>query len=349
VTTARRPVIGIVGDDVPRQLVLAIGAIPHRLTGSWSAPVDDEARALLGACDVESARILTRLRSGAAGVDALIVCNDSQAHLRLFYALRATTTATDAPVHLLDMPRADTVPARRFARFQLAGLAAFCVGATGGAALELSALRAAGEAERELGAALERMRERRRADPPGCTGAAALEACLAAARTDPADAVQRADAATSDVPPSAVRVHVTGSSHPDAALYRLLEQDGVVVVSEDHDTGDGAWLGAGVDGDSVAQIVERLIDAHFARVTGSATTPTALRAETTSEAAQRARADAVVALVRDLDEAPLWDLADQRAALAGRPLLAETRVPPGGEEEAMRRLADALARTAVRA
>lgn len=344
--TTSAPVIGVVGNDVPRQLLLALGARPHRLTGSWNGDVEPAAQQLLGATDAVVARVLTEIRAGALALDALVVCNDSQAHVRLFYVLRAT--APELPLHLLDMPRQDSEPARRFARFQLETLAAFCSRATGKTA-DRASLTAAAAAESALGDALRRLRARRRADPPQCSGADALDAILDAARLAPSEAVDRVDAANTAVASSAIRVHVTGSSHPDSAFYRVLEQDGrCVVVSEDHDTGDAAWLGVTAPAETVPQALEGLIDAHFARVSTSATASSADRAAHTREVAGAAHADVVAAVIRELDEGPLWDLADQGVALQERALVS-VRVPSAGETAAAQDLARTLVERAVRA
>jgi benzoyl-CoA reductase/2-hydroxyglutaryl-CoA dehydratase subunit BcrC/BadD/HgdB len=342
--TTSAPVIGVVGNDVPRQLLLALGAVPHRLTGSWTGPVDPDAQQLLGATDAAVARLLTELRSDARPLDALVVCNDTQAHLRLFYVLRAT--GSNVPVHLLDMPRDASEPARRFARSQLDALAAFCATVTG-RALDAGSLAAAADAEAAVGDALRRLRSRRRAHLPLCAGAEALVAIQDAARLAPADAVARLNAAGTPMSSGAVRVHLTGSSHPDAAFYRDLESDGrCVVVSEDHDTGDAAWLGEAVRGETTEHVLEGLIDAHFARVTTSATASGAERAAFTRDIAREAGADAVAAIIRELDEAPLWDLADQRDALGGIPFVS-VRVAPGGEDEAARGLVREVVERAV--
>ena len=334
-------VIGIVGNDVPRQLVLASGATPHRLTGSWTGAVDPTAGELLGAADAAVVRILAELRAGRLDGDGLVVCADSQANVRLFYVLRAI--APDLPLHLLDLPRADSAAARRFARFQLASLADFLEGVTAHP-IDAASLASAAEAERELGRALERLRARRRAEPAQCSGTAALGALLDAARLDPAEAVARVDGALSDVPRTGIRVHLTGSNHPDAELYRILEDHGCVVVSEDHDTGDGSWLGVAADASSVDDAIDGLVDLHFARVGGSATASSAARARVTRETAERSSAHVVGSLVRELDEAPAWDLPDQTALLAeiGVALRAQSRVEPGDELRAARDLAHGL-------
>lgn len=340
--TSPRPIVGIVGNDVPRQLVLAAGGIPHRLTGSWTGAVDPVARDLLGAADAVTGRILADVRADRVDVEGLVVCADSQAHVRLFYVLRAI--APGLPLHLLDLPRADSSAARRFARFQLESLAAFLSGITGHS-IDAASLASAASAERKLGRALERLRARRRAEPAQCSGTVALEALLDAARLDPERAVARVDAARSDVRRAAIRVHLTGSNHPDAALYRVLEDHGCVVVSEDHDTGDGAWLGAAVDAPTLDEAVEGFVDLHFGRVGGSATASSAARARLTRETASLASARAVGALISELDEAPAWDVPDQ-AALLGEidvPLHVRTRVHPGDELRAAQELAQKLA------
>jgi benzoyl-CoA reductase/2-hydroxyglutaryl-CoA dehydratase subunit BcrC/BadD/HgdB len=348
VTATRQAFVGIVGGDVPRQLVLASGAIPYRLTGSWEGDIDPAAQDLLGAADAPVARILTDLRAGRIACDALVVCADSQAHVRLFYALRSV--APELPLQLLDLPRAESAAAHRFARFQLERLQDFLTGVTG-RPIDVAALAAAAREERGLGAALARLRDRRRAAPAQCSGAMALEAYLDAARRPPADAVARVDDAHGDVPAGAVRVHLTGSDHPDAAVYRLLEEHGCVVVSEDHGTGDAAQLGAAVDGDGVDEVLEGLIAQHFARVGTSATASSASRARLTREAAAHSRAAVVASVVREFDEAPAWDLPDQGALLAeiGVPLTVSTRVPPDGASPAARELAADIVRSAAAA
>ena len=340
------PVIAVIGNDLPRQLVLACGAVPHRLTGSWDGTVDAKAQELLGAADAVAVRILTELLAGRERMDALVVCNDSQAHLRLFYALRAIGWST--PVHLLDMPRADTAPARRFAAAQYRALISFCAGVTGKAP-DGAILRTAGSEEHSLGDALGALRERRRAG--ACSGTESLEAVLAAGRLAPVEAGRLLDATgIGGAAGDGIRLHVTGSNHPDATAYRVLEQHGAVVVSEDHDTGDGAWLGHAVDSDDIDDVVTGLIDAHIDRIATSSTSSAAARAQLTATGAGVSGAAAVIALIRDLDEAPLWDLADQQEALAalGIPFVVRSRMAADGTATAADE-ATAAVRTGARA
>ncbi|TQL66670.1 benzoyl-CoA reductase/2-hydroxyglutaryl-CoA dehydratase subunit BcrC/BadD/HgdB [Nocardioides albertanoniae] len=334
------PLIGIVGDDVPRQLVLAAGAVPRRLFGSWHEPVSAEAAELLGTVDAAAGRILDDLLSGwHDDLAGLLVCHDSQADLRIFYVLRilAQRGRLPFPVHLVDAPRLDSPAARRFVGKQYARLLEFCEQVTGRRA-DVGSLRRAAEQELALGSALETMRERRRNG--GCTGAEALRAYCAAATMSPEEAVAEVSGAGAAVAPGATPVHVTGSNHPDAGLYDALERTGdLVVVGEDHDTGDTAWLGVAVDGTETGEVIDALAAAHLARPAAATGGLAAARAAYTATCAERTHARAAIALVREHDDAPTWDLAHQRLALdrLGVSIVTRTRIRPDEDIAALAR------------
>lgn len=328
------PVIGIVGGDVPRQLVLAAGAIPRRLLGSWSGPVSDRAASLLGAVDPVAARILTELLAPAATLPAaLVVCNDSSAHLRLFYVLRLLRDEGLPPVHLLDLPRRDSAEARRFAAVQLRALAEFCAEVTGRLPTA-AALGTAADAEREVGAAVAALRDRRRTTPPAVTGTTALAALIAAQTLPPADAVARLEAAVEAVDPAAVRVHVTGSGHPDPSVYAAIEQAGSVIVSDDVDTGDLAWFGETAGGD-LAAACTHLADRHFTRAVAAPVSLTAERAAGARLRAAAGGAEVAVSIRRVGDDGPAWDLPAARKELAdvGIPVVGCAIADAGGLAE----------------
>ena len=330
--------IGVVGNDVPRQLVMASGGIARRLGGAWDGPIDERAAALLGAVDPVVAGVLTDLLGGRQSeVDGLIVCNDSQSHLRLFYILRMLQGEGLPRVHLLDLPRVESEGARRFATLQFDALVQFCAGVSGTAPTP-EALRSAGSREAQVRTAVDRLQGRRRATSP-VRGGDALSAMLAAGALEPEAAVAALDAVREEAPKDAVRVHVTGSAHPDASVYRALEEHGMVVVSEDHDTGDEAWLGACVVSDDVESVNGGLIRQHFGRIAGSATCSIASRAALTTASAIRSGARIVLSLIREGDEAPAWDLAvmSEELAAAGIRLVSRRWISHG---DAVRHLAD---------
>ncbi|WP_147301237.1 2-hydroxyacyl-CoA dehydratase family protein [Citricoccus muralis] len=348
------PRVGVVGADVPRQIVLACGAVPARILGSWTGAVSQESTELLGATDAVAARVLNEILSGAHDeLAGLVVCNDSMADLRVYYVLRilAERGRVPFPVHFLDAPRGGGDHRRRFVSHQYERLAAFTSGITGHQA-DATSLAGAAAREAELGAALEAVRGRRREGV--LSGTTALTAYRAAAQLSPEDALERitdlvrsetldrgasepverdgsAEPAAAGVP-----VYVTGSSHPDATVYTELEAAGAIVVGEDHDAGDAAWIGDTVTAATLAEACAVLAARHAARPPAAARSLSSERTDHLLAETERCGAAGVVALVRDLDDGPVWDLADHRPALAGRNLwLAEQlRVPAGGVQDA---------------
>jgi hypothetical protein len=113
---AGTPVVGVVGADVPPELVEAAGAVAVRLTGEPEPPSAEALHVLGAAVDAPTLTLLTRLLAGGAtGLAGLVVSRDCQSSLALFYALRELRRLDPErelpPVHLLDLlhlPRAST-------------------------------------------------------------------------------------------------------------------------------------------------------------------------------------------------------------------------------------------------
>lgn len=328
------PRIGIIGADAPRQIILAAGATPGRLFGAWSGDVSREAAELLGAADAVAARVLDGVLAGLHDdLAGLVVCNDSAANLRVYYVLRllAERGRIPYPVQLLDTPRGggqhvNLFVARRYER--LAGFASACTGQ----ALDAETLAAAAAREKSLGKALGRVRDLRAAG--ALSGSTALRCYAAAAQMSPEQAPAAIDAICGvEVPPETMlRVFVTGSSHPDTTVYEALEQSGIVVAGEDHDAGDAAWIGQTVDAASPGEAFRALAELHAQRPPSASRSLTSERTDHLLAEVRRTGADGVVALVRDLDDGPVWDLPSQREALAARGtwLAGVVRVPAHG-------------------
>ncbi|UUT34708.1 2-hydroxyacyl-CoA dehydratase family protein [Microbacterium elymi] len=227
---------------------------------------------------------------------------------------------------------------------QLEALTAFCTRLSGSSSTPES-LRASAAGEADVAAALGRLRARRRAPSP-VAGTSALAAMIAATSQTATDAVAALDAVVETAPPGALRAHLTGSAHPDASVYARLEEHGIVVVSDDHQTGDETRLGACVDSGDLDEVHAGLVDHHFARTAGSAGASIAARAAITRVGAQGSGAQAVVSLIREGDEAPAWDLAAIREELAGVgiPVLLRRWIPRGGSSTAAIEVAAELAR-----
>jgi benzoyl-CoA reductase/2-hydroxyglutaryl-CoA dehydratase subunit BcrC/BadD/HgdB len=323
-TAGRPPRIGVIGADLPRQIVLAAGATPVRLFGAWNGTASRKASELLGAADAVAARVLDGVLSGLHDdLAGLVVCNDSMANLRVYYVLHllAQRGRIGYPVHLLDTPRGGGTHRNRFVARQYERLAGFISGCTG-QPLDAASLADAATREAPLARALERVRNRR--VERTLSGGAALACYSAAAQSTPEQALagiesllDRQDAASAVAPGDTVAVFMTGSSHPDATVYEALEASGIVVVGEDHDAGDGAWIGETVDATSPETAFSALAERHALRPPSASRSLSAERTVHLLDEVRRTGATGVVALVRDLDDGPAWDLPDHREALAG--------------------------------
>jgi benzoyl-CoA reductase/2-hydroxyglutaryl-CoA dehydratase subunit BcrC/BadD/HgdB len=327
------PRIGIIGADAPRQIILAAGATPVRLFGAWSGDISREAAELLGAADAVAARVLDGVLAGLHDdLAGLVVCNDSAANLRVYYVLRllAERGRIPYPVQLLDTPRGggqhvNLFVARQYER--LAGFASVCTGQP----VDAGSLSDAAARETSLGGALGQVRELRVAG--ALSGSAALRCYAAAAQLAPEEAVSAIEAIQqNDAPGTMLRVFMTGSSHPDTTVYEALEQSGIGIVGEDHDAGDAAWIGQTVDAASPGEAFTALAGLHAQRPPSASRSLTSERTDHLLAEVRRTGAAGVVALVRDLDDGPVWDLPAQREALAasGTWLAGVVRVPADG-------------------
>lgn len=300
--------VGVVGYYLPRQIVFAAGATPVQLHGSWTGTYSSQASRLLGAVDAVTKRILTQLLEHKVGdLAGLVICNDSAANLRLFYVARMLSQRGELPypVLLLDCP-SGVAPARhRFIRQQYERLGAFLADLTG-TSLSLRALNEAGEQELLLGEALESLRIQRRAGQ--YTGDQALNAYLTVSQSTHEQALQLLKDMKPNRDVTGLPVFMTGSSHPDATVYQQLENSGVMVVGEDHASGDGAWLGEAALGNTESSIYEELVTLHFGRAPLAARALSHERAQYLKTNLVSTRPEYVVGLVRDLDDAPVWDI-----------------------------------------
>lgn len=330
----RTPRIGVIGADAPRQVILAAGATPVRLFGAWNGDVSREAAELLGAADAVAARVLDGVLSGLHDeLAGLVVCNDSMANLRIYYVLRllAERGRVPYPVHLLDAPRGGGPQRNLFVARQYKRLAGFASGCTG-QAVDAGSLSTAASREKPLAEALGHMRDLR--VKGALSGSAALRCYAAAAQMSPEQALAATEAVLDEqaAPGDTMTVFMTGSSHPDATVYEALEQSGIVVAGEDHDAGDGAWLGKTVDTASPGDTFSALAELHALRPPSASRSLTSERTRHLLAEVRRTGAAGVLALVRDLDDGPVWDLPDQREVLAasGAWLAGVVRVPADG-------------------
>ncbi|MEV0106490.1 2-hydroxyacyl-CoA dehydratase family protein [Nocardia sp. NPDC050799] len=317
-----RPVIGVVGGDVPVEIIEAAGGHAFRLSGA-DRPAGAEAVRLLGAAvDSVAHSILDSILTGEAGfLRGLVVSRDSQAALRLFYVLRMLAQQGRAvpDVHLVDLlhlPRAST---RDYNAGQLAEMADTVAGWTG-TGLTPQNLYTARKLRAELAAALRTVRARRAAG--AVTGATALRVYTLAQTRTPAGCLASMDAGLGATrsrpdPDSAsegpaegrCRVFLTGSTVDQVSVYDRLEAAGLFVAGEDHNWGDPVadlW-------DTPAEVTD--LPTAYAEIAGhrlhagpmAQTSGLAERARYSADRVRRCGASVVLSVGRDHDPAPGWD------------------------------------------
>lgn len=313
-----RPVIGVVGGDVPVEIIEAAGGHAFRLSGAGRAPGDEAVRLLGAAVDSVAHSILDSILTGDLDfLRGLVVSRDSQAALRLFYVVRMLALQGRAvpDIHLVDLlhlPRAST---RDYNAGQLAKLADTVAGWTG-TGVTAQNLYTARTLRAELGAALRTVRTYRAAGT--VTGAAALRAYALAQTREPADCLAALDTVLATAraqpgPDSASgghhRIFLTGSTIDQVSVYDGLEATGLFVAGEDHN-----W------GDPVADLWKRPAEAAdlptaYAEIAGhrlhagpmAQTSGLAERARYSADRVRRCGASRVLSVGRDHDPAPGWD------------------------------------------
>ncbi|MEO6338977.1 MAG: 2-hydroxyacyl-CoA dehydratase family protein [Caulobacteraceae bacterium] len=324
-----RRVVACMGGDVPEELIMAAGLTPVRLTSDLEAATPLADVYLGGMVDGDHRALLQLVLDGGYGdLDGLVIARDTENLVRVFYTLRALSktspeTVTKVPpfyfYDLLHMPQRTTGLYNRVRTRELrAKLAAW-------ADVEITdaALRGAIAACNENRALLGQIRQHRIAGAPRLSGAEALKLAVTSrlmAKAQHTALLQTVLEALPNRPALAgKRVFLTGSAHDDTAYYDLIEGCGAVIVGDDHGWGDRGFERL-VEEDTSAPL-DALVDRyHFAPPVGAKYT-VAERAAYTGERAREAKADAVIAIIKNGDPGPRWDVPAQREALGSIPLL----------------------------
>lgn len=328
---ASGPVIGMVGQDVPGELITAVGATALRLRGEPGRDTAVADHYLGTGLDPATRSLLTLLLGREFGtLDAVVVSADCDASLRLYYVLREIIRVEPQthipPVYLVDilhLPRATTT---RYNRVRVGQLVDVLQGWTG-ASITNTALENAVRLHDEIRWLQRKVSALRHAQPARLTGSEYL-AVMGAATRLPLDEYRvlltTLLASTDQLPVhDELRVFLTGSSHDDPGVYRAIEAQGAVIVGEDHDWGELL-----TEREVGAATLDAIAERYQHNGPTSQRSSIRQRATHTATAAAGAGAEVLLSYTRDKDEAPLWDFAAQQAA-AGMPAVMVSRQPYG--------------------
>ncbi|WP_326949264.1 2-hydroxyacyl-CoA dehydratase family protein [Amycolatopsis sp. NBC_01307] len=323
--SAGLPAVGYVGADVPVELITAAGLLPLRLAGK---PGEDSTlgdRYLGRGVDPVARSILTRILTGGYGpLEAVVVSRDCEASLRLFYALRELHRVEPElrlpPVRLVDVLHLPHHTTTRYVHAKIAQLREWLgrwrpIGDDDLAA----AITAHDTLRRSLGRCAVLRRANRLSGTEFLTLVAATTRLPVTAATALAD---RVAAGSPEV--EGVRLFLTGSSHDDPGVYKTLEDNGFLVVGEDHDWGELLFA-------RTCAAPTELALAERYQHNGPAAPRASIRqrAAHTAAAARACDAEVLFSYARVHDDAPPWDFPAQRAATGLRAVPAERQ--PYGE------------------
>lgn len=319
-----RPVIGVIGGEVPVEIIEACGGQAVRLSAA-DRPAGPEAVRLLGAAvDSVAHSVLDRILSGEPGsLRALVVSRDCQASLRLFYVLRMLAAQGRAvpAVHLVDLLHLPRESTRDYNAGQIAKLADTVARWTG-TGITPEGLHAARTLRAELASALRALRDRRAAG--AVSGTTALRVYALAQTATPADCLASVDAvlgadqakpgpgkghARAGAAEGRPRVFLTGSTIDQVSVYDGLESAGLFLAGEDHNWGDPVadlW-------DPPAEVTD--LPTAYADIAGhrlragpmAQTSGLAERARYSADRVRRCGASVVLSVGRHHDPAPGWD------------------------------------------
>ncbi|NUP52858.1 MAG: 2-hydroxyacyl-CoA dehydratase [Catenulispora sp.] len=313
-----RPVVGYFGCDTPVELITAAGALPVRLAGRAGRDTSSARTYLDGAVDPQAVNILAAIltpQDHDPVLDMIVITHDCDASLQLFYTLRELRrigAETFPPVHFVDLLHLPGEPTRRH---NLGRIRRFAdqLAAWRGRAIDAAEL-AEAVADHDAARAARTELRRRRAD--ALSGSEALR-WYAAATAMPArqyaDTLTAALAGAAGDRPAGRPLFVSGSTHDTAEVYDVLEDDGWLVVGEDHDWGDG--------GDQPlvgVPTLEALTDHYTRAVLPTIARPPHRMARDFSEAVRGSGAQYVLTYCRQYDDAHRWGH-PARAAAAGVP------------------------------
>jgi benzoyl-CoA reductase/2-hydroxyglutaryl-CoA dehydratase subunit BcrC/BadD/HgdB len=313
-------VVGCLGSDVPEELLIAAGLLPVRVSGDPEADLEAADRYVERAFDPRVRSQFLRITDGSYSyLDHLVVSSSSDALVRMFYYLRALRMAEPIlpipDLHFFDLLhtrfRTSMLYNRDRARDLRGVIEQWCEREITDEdvvkAIEIC------EENRRL---LRRLSELRAPGPPRVSGAQSL-GIIGASMFLPRQEHSRLVAAfleeaeTNDTV-SGVRLFVTGSAQDHVQFYELVESCGAVVVGEDHDWGDRHFTGMI---DIKTDRIDAIVDRYHLRQPAAHQATVSERVTALLERVHATDAQGVIAFIYEADDAPSWDLPEQRRAL----------------------------------
>jgi benzoyl-CoA reductase/2-hydroxyglutaryl-CoA dehydratase subunit BcrC/BadD/HgdB len=326
-------VIGILGDEAPRELATALGFLPIRISpgrlkvsgNAQTSPSIDLAPDMRLILDAFITRQLD-------WIDGLIIARDSESYARLFAVARELINVGEITEHpriaFLDHLRSKSASAHHYNLQCFDELVSTLVK---WADRELRPTDAAA-ATREAALVTSWMRKMmsfRHETAPRLSGSQFLRISIAAQTLPASELLENLEVVEKRIleskvkPPFGPRVFVTGSPVEDAWTYELFESLGFSVVGEDHSWGEGAWPQFNPGSDPMTAIFD-----HYDEKSPASRSGLKERCEYVAKQAEDVGAEVVFQILFDHDEATGWEFPLLREILRSKRIsLVQFKIP----------------------
>ena len=317
-------VVGLLGADVPDELILAAGMFPVRIYADKDGKLTEADKYLEFSFDPVIRAQFEKLVDGTYAdiIDYLAISNSTDVIIRTYLYLREMRRQEpEKPVPPLDF--IDWLFTRRMI-YQVRNefvvdLFRKTVEEWSGRKISDADIEAAAKILNEDRAALREISALRKADKPRISGTEAMVIIGSAMfmdRAEHAELTRQIAREAKDWPEiEGKRIFLTGSNHEYTDLYEMIEKHGGVVVGEDHDWGDRYFER---DYDTSYSPTRALVDRYMLRSFSSKKAFVSQRVQALDEAVNASRADAVIFYVNVYEESASWDYPSQKKSLEDR-------------------------------
>ncbi len=313
-------VIGYLGHDVPEEVLEAFGLLTIKISGDPDKAVMLADKLLEKGFDSYIRASFDQIVNGAYQyIDKLVISNSSDAIIRSYYYLRALKE-TKTEIQLPDLYFFDFLHSkfRSSALYNRKRLEEFIQQLEKWTGLNLNdenlrnGIHVVNKNLRLL-KEVDKLRGPEQTFIHGTTALQIIGSSLYMSKEEHSQWLQSFLQHSGDLPIiEGPKLYVTGSPHDHTAFYEIVESSGAVIVGEDHDF--GARLYEAEVNENVSPI-DGIVDKYHLRSASSSQAIISERVETLCNNVKASGAKGVIFYILSSDDAPSWDLPEQKQAL----------------------------------
>ncbi len=354
-----KKVVGLMGYDIPEEILLAAGLLPFRITGYYGGERASAEKYLEYSFGSVWKGLWESLTSDYEGlIERVVFCSSSDMFLKLFYYLRALG-GLEPERRLPEMLYLDfeltqkTFKTQERNERELRDLIAAAERWSGNAvsAQDLRAAIALCSEYRRALRAFNALRGPERCTVTGSEALTVIGGSMFMEKREATDCLRRVTEEARKWPDApGVRVYYAGSVQETTEVYELAEQAGCNIAGEDHDMGRRMF---DTDVDERLEPVSALAERLIKRMPVSEKGSIRARVRSLGRELDEVRPDAFITFMNNNDEAYVWDYPSVKAELLekrGIPdIVVQKQSWPLMEPQALRTQLEALAQRAKEA